>query len=157
LNFFYSKILKDRYYVVQREKIKLEKQMAKKLYESERNGQEITLKNTYLYKLDLTYQRHFYRNKILNSIILKDPSIVFDFRYNYSYEKNYLLSSLYRQYAEIIRINRQSVHPLQIHFCNLNKDNLFYNAYGKELGLKENMVHMTDKRYIFRFFSSKIK
>ena len=46
------------------------------------------------------------RNSVALSIINNNPSIVFDFRYEHVFKSLHLMSSLYRQYIEIISNNR---------------------------------------------------
>jgi len=50
------------------------------------------------------------RSHLMSAIINKNPSVVFDFRYEHYFHRPNLIPSLYRQYIEIVSKNRQEIN-----------------------------------------------
>jgi len=99
----------------------------------------------------LNSYKQFLREKVLCSIRNDSPTIVFDWRYDESHQKPHILPSLYRQFNEIISINRNAPEPFQLHFCNYNSDGIFHKKYAFPLNYDENLVMETSKSYMDLF------
>jgi hypothetical protein len=91
------------------------------------------------------------RARLLNSVMLNEPIIVFDFRYLKMHTRIEILKSMYRQYIEIISINRESPQPFQVYFCNYDSNSEFHQKFKDMLSLDENLIFETEKSYIDLF------
>lgn len=66
------------------------------------------------------------------------------------------VKSLYRQYIEIISLNRSSPEPFQIHLCNYDYNSEFHQKYGQFLELDLNLIFETPKSYMDIFPKEKL-
>jgi mitochondrial ribonuclease P protein 1 len=113
--------------------------------------------NTFQRRPNVQFQRLFYRNNLLSSIINNAPHIVLDFRYvDNSIRQYQIIKSIWRQTYEIISINRKSREPFQLHFCNYNKSFEHHKLYGNFSALDENLIFETEKSYIDIFPKEKL-
>lgn len=101
-------------------------------------------------------ERKFLRDRIASAIINDNPSVVFDFRYEYYFHRANMLASLYRQYIEIIGKNRYAKFPFQIYFCNYSPDSIFNQKYRDFIEVDKNMIEATSKSYTDIFPKEKL-
>lgn len=105
---FNRKIAKERHYLL----LKLEKRKLRELKDTEIQAKkdaglwEFKRHNGVVRQPTKVDERKFLRDKIATAIINDNPSVVFDFRYEYYFHRASMMASLYRQYIEVISKNR---------------------------------------------------
>ena len=101
--------------------------------------------------------KEFSRNKLLSAFINQNPSVVFDFRFEHTFDsRDELVKSLYRQIIDVISQNAKAKEPLNLHFCNYNFDRRFNQKYQSCLGFDENLIFETPKSYLDVFPKQKL-
>lgn len=99
---------------------------------------------------------NYYNMRLLTSIRLNDPQIVFDFRYETIEDKYEMLSSLTNQLIHAYCVNRKSIEPFQIAYCNLNENGAFSNLLDKRMPFRSTLVNYTNKSYLDLYDSDKL-
>ena len=156
------KIPKERYYALLKQKKRIEKAQILEENKQRAPSELGHLTNypgnfSFLRRLDTNYHKEFLRHKLFASIRTQAPSIVFDFRYDKFLTKRYLMPSLYRQFAEVVHINRTAAEPFQVHFCNYAKEtSLFHKLYSSQIKYDENLIFETEKSYLDLFPKEKL-
>lgn len=111
---------------------------------------------TFMRRITETDMRYCYRKRVCNSIILNEPSVVFDFRYIPMHTRDEIIKSMYRQFIEIISRNRTLPNPFQLHFCNYDYESIFHKRFATFMGFDTNLIFETPKNYLDVFPKEKL-
>ena len=112
--------------------------------------------STFLQRLSKNRERETFRLRVHASIRTDAPKLVFDFRYLKEHTRSHLLTSMSKQFNEVIFANRQKPEPLQLFFCNYDFESEFNKKYGDILDLEENLIHVTRQSYMDLFPKNKL-
>lgn len=156
-----SHLVKEDHYKELREQKRLRTEERRKA-NAERVFQEGVPRTNYtghfsfLNRLDESSFRRTYQSRVLTSILTNEPSVVFDFQFVHKHTRLERIKSLYRQFIEIVGVNRESERPFQIHCCNYDYESEFNKTYNKFLGFDTNLIMETPKSYLDVFDREKL-
>lgn len=112
--------------------------------------------SSFMHRIDEHDERYVAQHRLLTSILMNEPSVAFDFRFVSQHTRVERIKSLYRQFIEIIWINRISARPFQLHFCNYDHSSEFNTRFNNWLALDKNLIMETTKSYTDVFDKSKL-
>lgn len=145
-------MVKEEYYdFLKKQKKKELASREKRFFEIDNESEVMTNypgRETYLKRVNNTEVRRFHRSKVLTSILLNEPSLVFDFRFTSMHTRIEHVKSLYRQYINVLSANRTSELPFQIYFCNYDQNTEFHKRYSQHLEYDSNLIFETEKNYL---------